>query len=157
MMNVSVEQCRPRRVVAIPHRGDYSGIGAAFALLRAYAASKGLPMELSSFIGIYHDDPATTPAAELRSAACLEVPESFEPGEGDSVELFTIPGGEHAVAVHRGPYSGLGEAYRWLYREWLPGSGRTAVDRPDFEIYLNDCATTPEEELETAIYVPLAS
>jgi AraC family transcriptional regulator len=156
MLTVTVEHVRPRRVIAMMHRGDYSLIGDAFTQLRTYAASRGLPTDASRFAGIYYDDPATTAADQLRSAACLEVGDDFQPADGDPVSILTIAGGRHAIAVHRGPYANLGASYRWLFREWLPSSGFAPALRACFEVYLNDAQATPKEKLETAIHVPLA-
>ena len=61
----------------------------------------------------------------------------------------------YAIATHKGPYRTLIDSYRWLYGEWLPASGHELGDAPCFEQYVNNPQDTPEEELLTAIHVPL--
>ncbi|MEM7263951.1 MAG: GyrI-like domain-containing protein, partial [Planctomycetota bacterium] len=73
------------------------------------------------------------------------------------VEIVEVDGGEYAVLVHRGPYEKLGEVYGWLYGVWLAQSGRQPDQRPSIEIYLNNCAENPPEELRTEIRIPLAT
>jgi len=70
-------------------------------------------------------------------------------------EGLDLQGGAHAVGVHRGPYDRLDESYRWLFGQWLPGSGREPADRPCHEIYVNDPGTARPQDLITHICVPL--
>ena len=69
--------------------------------------------------------------------------------------MQTLEGGECAVLTHYGPYTQLGEAYRWLYGIWLPGSGREPRNAPPFEIYYGDPGQAPPEKLRTDIHLPL--
>ena len=69
---------------------------------------------------------------------------------------FHFHRGEYAVGTHVGPYDGLPNAWNELCGKWLPTSGRTFANAPSFEVYLNDCNTTPPADLRTELYVPLA-
>ncbi|HYD70767.1 AraC family transcriptional regulator [Azospirillum sp.] len=154
MNDVTVRDLEPIRVAAIAHRGPYMEIGTAFARLSAWAAGRGLLGPNTRAFGVAYDDPDTVPAAELRSEACLAVGPEVE-GEGD-VYIREIPGGRHAVLLHKGPYAELHRSYRRLYRDWFPASGFVPADRPAVEEYLNDCRTLPPEEWLTEIRIPLA-
>jgi AraC family transcriptional regulator len=46
-----------------------------------------------------------------------------------------IPAQSYVVFTHVGPLSGLSASWRWIWEEWLPGSGMTPADTPDFEVY----------------------
>jgi effector-binding domain-containing protein len=74
-----------------------------------------------------------------------------EPGEVASSEL---PAGPVAVAVHRGPYDTLGEAYRRL-EAWVPEQGRTLGAAP-WESYVDNPVEVDASELRTEICWPLA-
>jgi AraC family transcriptional regulator len=114
---------RPRlRVATIENRGDYRLANKSFERLIAIAATTGLLTPATRTIGIYRDDPESVPAEDLRSAACITVPDGWAP----SAELkeARIEGGPYARIVHTGPYTELETAYDWLYRTWLPTSGR---------------------------------
>lgn len=154
MIEVRLETHPAKRLLALAHSGDYMQIGAKFEGLLATAGSLGLLGPDSTVIGIYHDNPDTTPTDRLRSHACVTVPPDFEQIP-DGFEILNLSAGEVAVGVHRGPYSGLPQSYGWLYGEWLPSSGRSLAERPSYEIYVDDPGTTKPEELRTLICLPL--
>jgi AraC family transcriptional regulator len=153
MQEVTIQACKPQRVVALRHHGDYMAIGGTFERLSTWAAGKGLLNAGARSFGIYYDDPASKPVAELKSDACVTVPEDFKPEAPYTVT--TTPGGRCAQMIFTGPYSELHKAYNWLYHEWLPKSGEEPGDQPPFEEYLNDPRDTPPAKLQTAILIPL--
>jgi AraC family transcriptional regulator len=153
MREVTILSCEPMHVLALRHQGDYMAIGGTFERLGAWATGKDLCGPHTRSFGIYYDDPASKPAAELRSDACMTVPEGFKP-EAPYTTTHT-PGGRCAQMIHTGPYSELHHAYTWLYNEWLPKSGEEPGDQPPFEEYLNDPRTVPPAQLQTAIRIPL--
>ena len=154
-MEVRFEKRKPLRVAFVRHVGPYQECGSAWEKLCKFAAEHGLLSPETLRIGIGHDSPDITPPEELRYDACLTVDDRFQPtGE---IGLQELSGGEYAIVTHRGPYSGLPDAYRWIFREWVPKIGRQLRSGPCFEIYVNDPATTPPEDLLTEIHVPLKS
>jgi AraC family transcriptional regulator len=140
-------------LVALRLEGDYERIGGTFERLNALATARGWVGPATRYFGVYYGDPAGTPAADLRSDACLTAPPGFA-GEGD-LRPLAIAGGRHAVLLHVGPYAELHRAYTWLYREWLPTSGALPADRPCVEEYLNNPRQVPPSELRTEIWLPL--
>lgn len=141
------------RVAGIDHVGPFTEMGAAFDRLSAWARARGLDAPEARSYGIYPDDPESVPAAQLRSVACLTVgPDVVAEGP---VRLLDIAAGPCVRIVHQGPYAELEAAYTWLYRDWLPRSGREPDDRPCFEEYLNDPHQLPPGEWLTAIHMPL--
>ncbi|HZF75875.1 MAG TPA: AraC family transcriptional regulator [Acetobacteraceae bacterium] len=153
MFEVRIVEAPALRLAALPHRGPYTGIGATFGRLQAWAAARGLDLPGARWIGLYQDDPESVPAAQLRSEACVTVGPEAEAAEG--VRILELPASRVATLVFRGPYPELERAYAWLYREWLPGSGEEPADAPCREEYLNDPKTTPPAELLTAVQLPL--
>lgn len=142
--------------LAVAHTGSYMKIDQAFMQLSEWAAQRGLIGPGAKIIGIFYDDPDATPEAQLRAKACFIPADDAPDVETTSpVERITVPGGEHAVLLHTGPYSELKSAYQWLFGEWLPRSGRTAADAPPFEVYLNTPYDTAPQDLRTEIHVPL--
>lgn len=153
MQEVTIQTCAPHYVVALRHHGDYMAIGGTFERLGVWAAGKNLCTGNTRSFGIYYDDPASKPAAELISDACVTVAEGYQPEPPYTVTR--TPGGRCAQMIHTGPYSELIKAYNWLYHEWLPKSGEEPGDQPPFEEYLNDPRDTPPALLQTAIRIPL--
>jgi AraC family transcriptional regulator len=105
------------RVAAIQLRGDYQLTGRAFERLMAVAATTGLLTPDMRLMGVFYDDPASVPGAELRAAACITVPDDWAAPQklapqrkaaascGASGELTEaqIEGGRYARIVHTGP------------------------------------------------------
>jgi AraC family transcriptional regulator len=118
------------------------------------AATTGLLRPGTRTIGIYHDDPTAIPQADLRSDACITIPDGWAPS-GDLTEAH-IEGGRYARIVHTGPYTELKIAYDWLYQTWLPSSVEEPRDLPCIEEYLNDPRQVLAKDLETAVMMPLA-
>lgn len=141
------------QVAALGHRGDYGRIGETFEKLVGIAAGLNLFGPMTRFFAIYYDDPLATPKDALRSEVCLTIPKGWAAAGG--LEPREIRGGRYAVTLHVGPYAELGRAYRWLYVEWLPGSGETPGAAPLVEAYLNDARSVPASELRTEIWLPL--
>ena len=154
-MEVRFEKHKPMRVAYVRHVGPYQECGVAWEKLGKFAARQGWSSSHVLRIGIGHGSPDITPPEELRYDACLTVDDQFQPtGE---IGVQDVPGGEYAIVTHRGPYSGLPDAYRWILRVWVPESGRELRSGPCFEIYVNDPVSTPPEDLVTEIHVPLKS
>ena len=141
------------RVAALAHHGDYINIGSTFERLMAMAAGQDLLGPWTRSIGIYYDDPASTPREALRADACVTLPDGRLP-DGD-LQLREIRGGRYAVTLHVGPYAELHFPYTWLYGTWLPKSGEEAAHAPSIEEYLNDARVVPPSELRTEIWLPL--
>jgi AraC family transcriptional regulator len=154
-MEVRFQNCRPLRVAYVRHVGPYQECGKAWQTLCALAGQHGLFTPDALRIGVGYDNPEVTPADRLRYDACLTVNDQFQ-GAGE-LQVQEIAGGEYAVVTHRGSYAGLPDAYRWIFREWIPASGRALRHVPCFEVYVNDPTTTAEADLVTEIYIPLES
>ena len=153
MHHVTIREEPALRLAALPHRGEYTGIGGVFDRLSAWAAPRGLIGPDTRFIGLYYDAPKTVPERDLRSDACVTVPPDVEPSDG--VRIIELPATRVAVVTFKGPYAELEGAYTWLYRDWLPESGEEPADAPCREDYLNDCRTLPPAEWLTEVMMPL--
>jgi AraC family transcriptional regulator len=153
MHEITIRQEPALRLAALPHRGAYTGIGAVFDRLMAWAGPRGLVGDDARFIGLYHDDPLSVAEKDLRSDAGMTVAEGVQGSDG--VRILELPPTRCAVLVFKGPYAELEGAYTWLYRDWLPASGEEPADQPCREEYLNDCRTLPPSEWLTAVMLPL--
>ena len=153
MYQVTIRDVKPCRIAALRPQGEYMNIGNAFERLNVWAAGQGVLDDKVRWFGIYYDDPAATPTAQLKSDACLAIAEGVAPPA--EYRVTHTPGGRCAMLVYTGPYSDLEKPYKWLFGDWLPKSGEEPDDQPCFEEYLNDARSVVPAELLTAIYVPL--
>jgi len=153
-MNATIETMPELTVATVHHVGPYNQISEAFARLGPLAEQTGLfALPGVMMVGIYHDDPEATPAAELRSDAGLVVPAGTKLPAG--LELATIPAGRYAKATHKGPYDRLGDTWAQLMGVWIPQHGDRIAGSVSFEVYRNNPMTAKPEDLVTEIYVPL--
>lgn len=133
MHQVDIRTQRGFTVAAVEHTGSYMNISRSFEMLYHWLAMCELIDFRARMAGVYFDDPDAVVEDDLRSMACAEL---FEP---DAVKFeapvsrFESEGGEFAVLTHVGPYAQLCFAYRWLYGEWLPASGRETGEAPILE------------------------
>ena len=138
-------------------------IGRSYKKIAEHMARRGIEMAGAPYVlyrGVDWEDLNTQ--GMLRMAVQLftkkwnleigfPLPEAGEGNEG--FREGEIPGGEYLQILHRGSYRRVGESYRLL---WAYGLGENLSLRPEsIEFYLNDPATTPKEELQTLILIPL--
>ncbi len=134
IISMEVENLSPLQTVAIPHTGPYSGIGSAFEKLAAWAGKNNLWAKGPKMAGVYCDDPAATPEAQLRSLACLEDLSGTSPDAG--MERYTITGGKYFVSTFEVKMAEYGDA--WLKAETaLKEKGYTHDQRDHFELYVS--------------------
>lgn len=144
------------RLAAVAHRGDYQEIGRTFDRIFAWAGGRGLLGPSARSIGLYYDDPLSTPKGELRSHAGISIDVDLPAEAAEAgILIIEIPPLVCAGVVHKGPYAELETPYRFLYGEWLPRSGCEPDDHPCFEEYLNDPRRLPPSEWLTRIHLPL--
>jgi len=153
MSDITIIEYPAMNLAALPHRGSYDMMGAVFDQLTNWAAGRRLLGPHTRMLGLYHDDPRSVPAAELRSHACVEVP----PGTllDGGMEAIALPGLRCAKLRFQGPYVEIEPQYDRLYGEWLPQSGEEPADHPMVEEYLNDPRSLPAAEWLTDILMPL--
>lgn len=143
-----------RRVVAgVIHKGSYFEINKTFETLFGTLGARGALGDVAGMVGIYYDDPAATPEAELRSCAGVFVDEGFD--FQSPLEKQVLEAGPHASLLHKGPYSDLPAAYDWLYSVWLKDNGHTVRPHPPCEVYRNNPRKVQPSELLTEIFIPV--
>lgn len=142
IMHAEIETRPALDVATLRHLGSYQEISKTFAKLGNVHGQ---------MIAIFHDDPETTPEAELRSDAGV----IFEGTPPKGLTISTIPAGRYAKATHEGSYRNLPATYAFLMGQWIPQHGE-AIDRAmSYELYRNTPLDTKEPDLRTDVYVKL--
>lgn len=150
-MQIEFREDETRRLVGVRHIGPYHEIGEAFGRMGQWLATSGI-QDAGPMVGIYWDDPRSTPENELRSDACVQIPAGVEISD-PSVTVSELPGGLRAYLPHRGSYAKLGESWGALMGGVFAAGRRP--NGPGYEVYLNDCSKVPEAELITELYQPV--
>jgi len=122
-------------------------IGARFGALMEHAAQTGAQWAGPPFV-MYPE----TCDDDYPVIVCMPV----APGAvgGETVTLEEVAGGRVASTTHVGSYKGIGAAYTAL-QKWMTDNGCAPGGAPR-EIYLNDPATVPEDELITEVDWPVS-
>jgi len=152
-MNAQVIQLAPIRIAMLRHTGSYDEIGPVFDRLWKWVEAQNVPVQRT--IGIYWDDPDEVPAPQLRSAACVEIPEGYQVGGWGAPEVGQIAGGTYVTARFVGPYDDLAPVWNDLWSYCENDLRRTISEEPAFEVYVNDPGDTPPERLITDLYMPV--
>ncbi|MFS1512732.1 AraC family transcriptional regulator [Chengkuizengella sp. SCS-71B] len=146
-------------VIYLRHVGPYSEFGKVFqsmlGRLLTWASAKGIVNDKGiKLLTIYHDNHEITNEDKLRTSVCMAVPkDTIVDGE---LGKMAIPAGKYAIghfAIDNGEQHG--DAWKYLYGEWLPNSGYQPDDGASFEMYLNDPNTHPEKKHFIDIYLPV--
>ncbi|WP_422933265.1 GyrI-like domain-containing protein [Sinomonas sp. P47F7] len=147
---VSVHTVHPRKLAAVrrevaPHQvGSAWGpaIGKVWDFIRG---QQGLWTDGHNIFVYHHPN---GPGAPILCDFGVEVTRTFETtGEVYATET---PAGEAAVAVHRGPYDRLNEAYQAI-DEWMAANRRESAGH-SWEIY-GDPAPDPADTETTVVYL----
>jgi AraC family transcriptional regulator len=152
-MDYEIKTLPGMRLATVPHSGPYNQIGPAFGKLGSIAGPAGLFAQSGAMMmGIYKDDPTKTPADQLRSAACVVIPDGVAMPAG--LVEDRIDRGKYACLVHMGPYEGLPGA--WMKMRDALGAGNVQRRQaPACEIYWNNPQAVQPADLKTEICVPI--
>ena len=150
-MQVEIKELPEQRVATVSHVGPYDKIGPAFMKLGEIAGAAGLFGPGAAMIGVYHDDPRTTPAEKLRAEAAVTLSPGTKVPAGLGEER--LPAGRYLTTTHVGPYDKLPDVWSEFMGEVAkrgqPGAGAS------LEIYRNAPGMVPDDELVTELYTPI--
>jgi AraC family transcriptional regulator len=149
-MKVIVKKIKPQRVAYLRHVGPYEEVKQTWFDLGARLSADKLIRPRSVYIGIGHDNPGVTPAAELRYDACVTVPETYAPSK--PLQVQTIVGGHYAVAKNC-PVGKIKDAFQFLYGKWLARNSRELRPAPAFIVLLGVGKAPKVQKVD--IYMPL--
>ncbi|MEZ6135086.1 MAG: AraC family transcriptional regulator [Pirellulaceae bacterium] len=113
---------------------DGSGLLAAYQELVEWARAHEWYSDDITRFAISRDDIEVTPAEHYRMEFGIAIPRILQ-GNG-RVCIDTLPGGTYALARVEGDIHRVAQAWDYLYKHWLPGSGFLPTDHPAVEIFL---------------------
>jgi len=138
--SIEVVETRDIEVIYIryvgPFQGDTELFAGLFGKLNRWAAARSLIGPNTRSFCIVHDNPAITDDRRIRLSCCLSVKEEVRP-DGE-IGRMKIRGGRYARFSFTIDDRQYGQAWSWLYTQWLPSSGYQPDEKPAFEEYLTD-------------------
>lgn len=149
-VSVSLETVHPRKLAAVRREVAPGAVSSAWgpALGKVWEFIRPQPGLWTQGHNIFLYHHPTEPGAPILCDFGVEVTRTFEAG-GD-VYATETPGGEAAVAVHRGPYNRMNEAHEAI-RKWMAANERESAGF-SWEIY-GDPTPDPAATETTIVYL----
>ena len=72
----------------------------------------------------------------------------------DTMETLTVPKGQYAVFLHKGPAVNAPETYEYIFKTWLPYADLSLDNRPHFAV-MGEKYQPKSPDSEETIWIPL--
>jgi effector-binding domain-containing protein len=149
-VTVSVQIVRPRKLAAVRREVEAGAVGSAWgpALDRVWAFLRSHPGLRTDGHNVFLYHQPKDAGAPLLCDFGVEVTRTFE-SDGE-VYATETPGGEAAIAVHRGPYNRMNETYNAIAK-WMAANQRESAGHT-WEVY-GDPTPDPSETETTIVFL----
>ncbi len=149
-VSVSVQTVHPRKLAAVRREVAPGEVGSAWgpAVGKVWDFIRSQPGLWTDGHNIFLYHHPAQPDAPVLCDFGVEVTRSFE--TAGEVYATETPGGEAAIAVHRGPYDRMNEAYNAIDR-WLAANGRESAGH-SWEVY-GDPTPDPAHTETTVVHL----
>ena len=149
-VSVNVQTVQPRKLAAVRREVALGGVGSAWgpALGKVWPFIRSQPGLWADGHNIFLYHYPTQPGAPISCDFGVEVTRTFE--TAGEVYPTETPGGEAAIAVHRGPYDRMNETHDAI-RKWMAANGRESAAH-SWEIY-GDPRPNPADTETTVVYL----
>jgi effector-binding domain-containing protein len=149
-VSVSLETVHPRKLAAVRREVAAGAVGSAWrpALDKVWEVIRSQPGLRTDGHNIFLYHHPTQPGALILCDFVVEVARKFE--TAGEVYATETPGGEAAVAVHRGPYHLMNTAHDAI-RNWMATNQRESAGH-SWEIY-GDPTPDPADSETTVVYL----
>ncbi|QXE21219.1 GyrI-like domain-containing protein [Clostridium ragsdalei] len=159
---ITIENLEEKQVVYVRHTGTYETLAKEYAnlikMLFVYAKKQHLLVNGQNWLlAMYHDNPEFGEESQFRTSLCLTVPKDIAVKEDGVLGRMELEGGLYAVGHFQLQKEQFSDAWNYMYREWLMGSGYIPRDSYPFEVYLNNPDDSESHIIKVDIYVPIES
>lgn len=154
VVDVEIVELQPFRVAVLRNHGDYADLDGAYTRLFQWMAEQDAVESVTAIWGVPYHDRRDTPADECVFDCCVATSAKLA-GDRD-VRITRLGGGRYLVHRQTGTYAGLDDAHDRILESLLLAGDPLLREAPILHEFLNDPEHTPEANLETRIYVPIA-
>ena len=157
---ITIENLEEKQVAYVRHTGTYETLAKEYGGLiqTLFTHAKEQHFLVNGFnwvLAMYHDNPEFGEESQFRTSLCLTVPEDIQIQEDGILGRMKLEGGLYAVGHFQIQQEQYGDAWNYMYREWITGSGYVPRDYNPFEVYRNNAQDNESHIHEVDIYVPI--
>lgn len=158
-INVTIENLVNQKIIYIRFRGSYvdfrKNSRKLFNELFAFAQKNNLiDPNYTKVLNIYDDNPYITKDNNLRTSVAMKVPDDSIFEEEGKVCISSISG-KFGVGHFEISAKEYGEAWQYMYQEWLFKDVQRARDAAPFELYVTEPPKNFKDKSLTDIYIPI--
>lgn len=156
---ITIEELNNQKIIYIRFRGSYAGFRKQsrqlFNELVDFATEQKLIVpDETKVLTIYDDNPFITDEKNLRTSVAMTIPADANVTEDGNVCESSISG-KFGVGHFELSAAQYGEAWRYMYREWLFKDKAKPRDAVPFELYITEPPKNREVKSLTDIYIPV--
>lgn len=158
--DITLENMLEKQVAYVRHIGTYETLAKEYPRLIQtlfdYAMAQDLLVNDKNWVlTMYHDNPEFGKETQFRTSLCLTVPDDLTIEEDGILGKMTLEGGLYAVGHFQIQQDQYGDAWDYMYQEWIAGSGYVPRDYSPFEVYRNVPTTGDNNIHQVDIYLPI--
>ncbi len=147
------------KIIYVRFRGTYvdfrKNSTKLFKQLLTFAEKNNLIIpEVTKVLTIYNDNPFITDSKNLRTSVAMTIPSNANVEEDGEICISAISGkfGVGHFELSRREY---GEAWNYMYQEWLFKENQKPRDAIPFELYVTEPPKNARDKSFTDIYIPI--
>lgn len=157
--DITIETLENLSIIYIRFRGSYTDFRknskTMFEKLFKYATKHNLIVpNKTKVMTLYHDNPFITTEKNLRTSVAMTIPDHTEIIEEDEISTTKISG-KFGVGHFELSLKEYGEAWQYMYQEWLFKGKATPRDAVPFELYVTEPPKNFKGKSFTDIYIPI--
>ena len=157
--SITTENLENLNIIYIRFRGSYAAFRKQsrkmFNELFEFATKNELIIENETkVLTIYDDNPFITDAKNLRTSVAMTIPNDRPIQETGNICLSSISG-KFGVGHFELSAKEYGDAWQYMYQEWLFKDERKVRDAVPFELYVTEPPRNSKEKSLTDIYIPI--
>lgn len=158
-ISITTKELTNQRIIYIRMRGSYAEFRKQsrhlFKELFAFATENQLIVpENTKVLTIYDDNPFITDEKKLRTSVAMTIPHEATVVESGNICVSSISG-KFGVGRFNLSASQYGEAWRYMYQDWLFKDKWISRDAIPFEMYITEPPKKLTEKSLTDIYLPI--
>ncbi len=157
---ITIENLEEKQVVYVRHTGTYETLEKEYQSLieRLFYHARRQHFLIGGknwVLAMYHDNPEFAQENQFRTSLCLTVPTGIRIEEDGILGKMKLEGGLYAVGHFQIQKDQYGDAWNYMYQEWISGSGYVPRDYNPFEVYRSIPSEDKSSLHEIEIYVPI--